>query len=619
MLIEYAEDDDLDVIGRNLAVNRLPFVKGDDQYRAVIKALAYNPRATVYGLELLMDALVGAGNYEIFEDLIQHNNTVFIRILPSAGLETREAGKMFLGGAEFPKATTQTKAVLSADPVSQGTIQGAPFRNEDVFADFRGALPSALTITDFDGDTGTQVWNWQDDSTGLSEGSGTNSTADYVQLIDASGSTYGYYEHFARVIPESRAQLNILMQISSWTTAANQYDRMVIGIEDGAKNIRVGFGESGGNVQFGFITDASTWIGSPVTYDPIAGPFSWSEFTLIKDQEDQVVLLVNGNEVLRTDYANFPSSTNNRFVFGPQNTTGQITVNVKQAGLFSNTVLDFWSGRDTNGVVSTANPDRLDFNITNYFRDPETLGIFPYVGNKVEVRNSQVTNAQGGNNNGAWLIKTLLGDDQTAELEGIPKEGATVDTTNPTRITVPGDVNAFQFPDDLGKKIVISGSELGNDGTYTISDLLHPGSFTSFKTGFNSQIPEKTNVCVVTSATFTTEANLDYQLDPNFVNESNVEWELSDAAKYDPSFNTLTVRHNFPLNISVVNTVLAVNYSRVLSGQLMPDNEIWNAVIQDDPLLYEVYPFYLVDPLGAIRGYLDDVTAAGVIPDYKIE
>jgi hypothetical protein len=339
MLIEYAEDDDLDVIGRNLAVNRLPFVKGDDQYRAVIKALAYNPRATVYGLELLMDALVGAGNYEIFEDLIQHNNTVFIRILPSAGLETREAGKMFLGGAEFPKATTQTKAVLSADPVSQGTIQGAPFRNEDVFADFRGALPSALTITDFDGDTGTQVWNWQDDSTGLSEGSGTNSTADYVQLIDASGSTYGYYEHFARVIPESRAQLNILMQISSWTTAANQYDRMVIGIEDGAKNIRVGFGESGGNVQFGFITDASTWIGSPVTYDPIAGPFSWSEFTLIKDQEDQVVLLVNGNEVLRTDYANFPSSTNNRFVFGPQNTTGQITVNVKQAGLFSNTVL----------------------------------------------------------------------------------------------------------------------------------------------------------------------------------------------------------------------------------------------------------------------------------------
>jgi hypothetical protein len=33
---------------------------------------------------------------------------------------------------------------------------------------------------------------------------------------------------------------------------------------------------------------------------------------------------------------------------------------------------------------------------------------------------------------------------------------------------------------------------------------------------------------------------------------------------------------------------------------------------------YEFYPFYIADPLGYVRSYLDAITAAGVIPDYKL-
>jgi len=63
-----------------------------------------------------------------------------------------------------------------------------------------------------------------------------------------------------------------------------------------------------------------------------------------------------------------------------------------------------------------------------------------------------------------------------------------------------------------------------------------------------------------------------------------------------------------------------VMYSNVLSAQALLNALIVNQIIAEIPdLLFSHYPFYIADPLGFVRTYLDSITAAGVIPDFLIE
>ena len=58
-LVEFATGRDLDVVGGNVGVDRPAELSDDDLYRALIKAIAYAPRGTVYSIELALDALFG--------------------------------------------------------------------------------------------------------------------------------------------------------------------------------------------------------------------------------------------------------------------------------------------------------------------------------------------------------------------------------------------------------------------------------------------------------------------------------------------------------------------------------------------------------------------------------
>lgn len=62
-----ATGDDLSVIGRNLGVPRLPQVQDDAQYHQLIKAIAYGPRGTMYCVSLALEALLGAGNFGVYQ------------------------------------------------------------------------------------------------------------------------------------------------------------------------------------------------------------------------------------------------------------------------------------------------------------------------------------------------------------------------------------------------------------------------------------------------------------------------------------------------------------------------------------------------------------------------
>jgi len=230
----------------------------------------------------------------------------------------------------------------------------------------------------------------------------------------------------------------------------------------------------------------------------------------------------------------------------------------------------------------------------------------------VETRGSAVTNGQGGNNDGIWEIQTVNGN-TSVEVQGkINAAGATVEAINPTRIEVDPDGQQFRYPDDLGKVVVISGSSQGNDGSYVISDLFDPYTLVNLAS-FDTPIPQTTNICEVTAATFVTETGLDWRLNPSFVDETPIETESSDAGSFIGT--TLTLREAVPHP-----TVLQVAYSQVLSALVLLNFSVKNGIVQTIPtVLWEYYPFYLSDPLGYIRAYLDDITAAGVIPEYTLE
>lgn len=136
LFVQHAAHADLTVLGNNLAVPRPEAMSDDDHYRRLVQAMAYNPRGTVYGLQLVMEALLGEGRAQIFEDLTlgsaavgqghpQHGCAVFIA---ARGASNTDADRLFLGatwvdgaplradsdGAQLSLPTTQVGAVYSA-------------------------------------------------------------------------------------------------------------------------------------------------------------------------------------------------------------------------------------------------------------------------------------------------------------------------------------------------------------------------------------------------------------------------------------------------------------------------------------------------------------------------
>jgi hypothetical protein len=124
-LVETAEGPDLDVVGRNVGVLRPPSLGNDEIFRELIKALAYAPRGTIFALELVLDALLGPGNYEIFEDLtlgsVNHTCTVYFRRTDNNELDPE--GKTFLDGDERRPITNPTSVTLGQTPLRVGGLR----------------------------------------------------------------------------------------------------------------------------------------------------------------------------------------------------------------------------------------------------------------------------------------------------------------------------------------------------------------------------------------------------------------------------------------------------------------------------------------------------------------
>lgn len=69
MLVEYATGPDLSIVGRNEGVDRPHDLSDDSIFKKLIETTAYTYKGTIFAVERMLDAVLGAGTWEGFRDL----------------------------------------------------------------------------------------------------------------------------------------------------------------------------------------------------------------------------------------------------------------------------------------------------------------------------------------------------------------------------------------------------------------------------------------------------------------------------------------------------------------------------------------------------------------------
>lgn len=622
MLVEYAEDNDLTIIGRNLGVYRYPYMDSNETYRKIISALAYNPRGTMLGIRTILDAILGEGNYILREHLQTNPCTVYVIVAMALLAADRSIGHAYMGDPECPLAEQEggiwQLVPLSADPVDRGVPASLCWRDHDFLHEFiTSSRPSALTIIDYDGDAGTTPWVW----VGANEtGKVTPNPPDYVQITEDAGDSTGYYRMRVRapaLLPELFMDWAVSMNfcIDSGHLTNTTSEQWGVQVLDGDRAIGWGLKYISGAVHL------VACSGSTVVFD--YGAISTDVFhevqiikrkvgtygdTLIEIQLDGVLQGI-------LEYGAFSSASPGSSPWlgwgSFMAAATDIYVKVRSVGVYVHTYQDFMEYIGVDGSVSASDPDH--FSVTAALFNSADIG------HHLQTINSGITNGYGGNNNGLWQILTRISDTEVTVRGATGTEAAVVESLHPKRITIPSMPEVFTYPNDLGRQIVLSGSSQGNDGTYVIQKLLQAGSLVDLATYLTPGFSEKTNVCEVVSASFLTEGDLDFVVNPNFSTESNLPFFLSAASPVVDVGGLPHVRTRMPLPTCEANRSVQSAYSRVLTGQVLYAPTVAMEKTQDEPVEYSHYPFYITDPLGTIRKYLSLVTAAGVIPEYLVE
>ena len=101
-LVDYAVGEDLEVLARNLGLERCPGTS-QEALRRIIKAVAYLPKQTFDAFDKALEALLGGINYRVYERTASDPYTVFVDIEPDPSDDIR--GRFFLNGGELQDTT----------------------------------------------------------------------------------------------------------------------------------------------------------------------------------------------------------------------------------------------------------------------------------------------------------------------------------------------------------------------------------------------------------------------------------------------------------------------------------------------------------------------------------
>ena len=604
MLVDYAEGNDLNALARNLGVLRLPFISGDEKFRDILKALAYNPKGTMFGLELALAGLVGAGNFQIYEDLIQYPCTVFVRLLGSTVLSSQSQGKTYLSGQEIIKVVNPLAIPIAYPIKARGQVHHIYWAGEDRVTDCRTAKPTADLLREYPGAGLTPAWAYQGD--GTEAGQVTQIAGEAIEIIGTVPATETRYTRSMRASPKGTVRIEaVVAKLAGYNEVLRT---AALTVADGGRGMSaIIFGNAAGTALVGLVPAVTGPFAAPTVSVQI-NRTDYHTISLEKYQDVEWRLFVDNELVDRVPYASGAVTAWTRVLFGASGVvpTTMAALRVKAVSIWARDATDYASARGNAGVLT--NPG--GFNTGGYLFYPDDEG------KTLVIEKSAVSNVAGGNNNGRWIIQPGAAGFAACTLAGAQNVDADTSGASATRIVLPTTGPQFHFPDDLGRTITITGSTLGNNGTWTIAQLLDPNTLVDLSL-WKTQIPMATNVCEVSGASFVPETGLGWELHPDFSAEGSLEWQL--PGSIDVVGQSISLRGGLPAMDVGMLQVLAITYSQVLSAGILPDASAENEVTQEVPdLWFRYYPFYLADPWGFVRTYLSEITAAGVIPDFQI-
>ena len=144
----YAVGEQLTMLAHVFGILR-PLGVTDATFRLLLRVLIYLDAQTVYACEKILDVLFGAGNYEIWEDMVGDLHRVHVEIAATPGTQSR--GKSYLVGAEAKASATPSTVVAGKVPVViYGVWDSAdPFRAGVNYAEqSMSAFVGLPTVTD---------------------------------------------------------------------------------------------------------------------------------------------------------------------------------------------------------------------------------------------------------------------------------------------------------------------------------------------------------------------------------------------------------------------------------------------------------------------------------------
>lgn len=609
LLTGFATEEELDRIGRNLGVSRLPGMS-DETYRCLLQTMPYLPKSTVYGLELLLECLFPGGGATVYEDLVNFPNKVFILIdAIQAGTNVFE-GKafMFSTGADVTPPTDPAsptpgltlgrgrRQLQTSSSTSQVTAAGPPVTVQDILqVPTLQLLPMTVLPS-----AATPAWTFVPDADSgpveadvfsLAANGSLQHTPDTAPSDDGG--------RYKRAIVPDNLDRSVVRLGAFWrgippgTVTGRPFALL---IDDEAIGRQYGL----------FWGSAAISLGnSPVTAvvsSSLAGDFpafdgSWYyveiERVTVGDRH-LISARVDGRLVFsEVDSALFAVSALNEAAFGFVRNAGDSqtwTVQWDQVRLEVETWRNHWNLARRDGAFSGTNA-RLT--------SAAALFLAGDVGRKVRI----LTPGTGPQRNlGIWQASAFNGAGDIT-LTGVTyADQATVVTES--GVNYIDSLDPLFTPDDRDKKIQLTGSVLGNN---TIS-------------------PHRTILEVISSrrvrvsgAAFVAEVGLDWAFVPwdgatigQFAAATGMQWEVINTGSAAGA--VLTVRDLFP----AASTAVELAYTKVLSAQVLRNEFVQNegsAAVAPD--VY--YPFYVFDVDRSTRQLMDEVTAAGVLPAYQRE
>lgn len=598
--LDTAEGEGLAILARNKGVFKPSTLLDDEVFRKIVQNIAFVPKGRLITIRRMLRALFGEGNFEVWEEYPDVKNTVFIRITGGFALSTDSSGKGYLTARErVPLDAGTLRATLTQEPLVVGSVTLA---DEALDTEFPFIKPSEVIETRYVGDPGIQAWEF------VAGGETENLWAipatlgggiDCVALRKTNVANTPQYRHSARILPSTRdIEMNMTVSFFAGGTAKNGF---AFGFANQDRRFTVGVYNVSGNYGVALINRSTGAViaSQEANTDIAIGLTNALDLRLVREH-GLTNVYVNGRLLLsHDDDTDFPTNTENEFFFGQFDTTSATTnARVIRASVHAHTdTRDFWNTYLSFGSAVTTSANTIDVLATPLTTGD--IGKFARLFPQTTQKNSGVHVIEDAVASGPGDFTLTLGDSPAGAF-GFTVSGL----LNAGIFSVIGNLRRFRFPEDIGRKIRLTGA---NAGTYTISGVGdEAGLLTQPGLGIYVEVSDGPTSWVSAS-------DIEWFFVPNLEFPEDVEVDV--AVTGAVSGTEITLREFPPVVPGTVagwKLMLDVSYSFVRSGQLLQ-----STTVRNDPAGVRA-PLYLPAPLlGALDDFLDELTAAGVIPEVQ--